>query len=60
MKCPFCGSDKTKIDTPYINKHGEKITSYCCNAQRQNDKYIKAHTSRQTGDKPSAEDVIKF
>jgi hypothetical protein len=60
MKCPFCGSEKIKIETPYLNKHGETIMTFCCSAQKQNEKYVKAHTSRMTGDKPSVEDVIKF
>jgi hypothetical protein len=59
-KCPFCGSTKLKIETPYIDKFGEKIFTYCCNAQKKNDSYIQAHTSRMTGEKPGTEEVSKW
>lgn len=42
-KCPFCGSTKMVIDTPYIDRFGDKITTYCCAAQDKNQKYLKAH-----------------
>ena len=58
MKCSFCGSEKTRLDSNYLDKFGEKIYTYCCRAQEQNDKYAKAHTSRQTGEKP--EDIDKW
>jgi hypothetical protein len=59
-KCPFCGSEKLKIETPYIDVFGEKIYTPCCNSQKKNESYIKAHTSRFDGSKPEPEDVIKF
>ena len=51
-KCPFCGAEKVKLDSPYINKHGEGITNYCCLAQRKNQEYIKSHTSSYDVSKP--------
>jgi hypothetical protein len=59
-KCPFCGSEKLKIKTPYLDKFGEPIFTFCCNSQKRNDVYVKTHTSRYDGSKPSLEDVIKF
>jgi hypothetical protein len=60
MKCPFCGSKEIKIKTPYLDKFGDPIFTFCCNAQKRNDKYVEAHTSRYTGDKPSPEEVNRF
>jgi hypothetical protein len=59
-ECPFCKSKTIKIKTPYIDKHGDPIFTYCCLAQQKNDKYVEAHTSRYDGSKPSPEEVNRF
>lgn len=60
MSCQFCGSKELKIETPYIDAFGEKIYTWCCGAQKKNNKYIEAHTSRFDGSKPEVEEVSKW
>lgn len=51
-KCQFCGSEKIKVETPYISLGNsgdyEKQFDYCCKAQKQNNKFNKAHLDSQT------------
>ena len=60
VECPFCKSKTIKIKTPYLDKFGDPIYTFCCNAQKRNEKYVEMHTSRFDGSKPRPEDVIKF
>ena len=60
--CPFCGSEKVIIDTPYLDKFGQKITSYCCNAQKKNHEYVRARFNWRApfDEQMTAEDVSKL
>ena len=60
MECQFCGSKNIKIETPYIDRAGQKITNFCCLAQKKNQSYITKRTSRWSGNKPNTEDVGKW
>ena len=41
-KCPFCGSEEQRIETPYIKPvTHEPITTWCCRAQARNREYLK-------------------
>ena len=43
-KCPFCGSKKIILETPYMDRvTGKKLTSYCCTAQKINKEYKEKH-----------------
>ena len=62
-KCIFCGSKSIVLETPYIEmtswKGYKHKTTYCCNAQTKNQKYIEARfTNRE--DKPHHSDVSKW
>lgn len=61
MACPFCGSEKTKIDTPYIDRvTGNKLQSYCCNSSKKNSKYIAQRFDPRLQDNiPTIEEVAK-
>lgn len=59
-KCPFCNSEKIMVETPYINRHGEKITTYCCLAQKKNHGYITSHHNRYSEFQISADEVAKL
>ena len=66
FKCTFCGSDKLKIDKPYMTK--DKVwpmkykteQDYCCRTQAKNQEYRekKFHPTRST--KPTSEEVAKL
>lgn len=61
MSCPFCGSEKTMIETPYIDRiTGEHKKVPCCNAQKKNDKYIKRRYDPRLSDLPTSEEVSKL
>jgi hypothetical protein len=61
FKCPFCGSDKLKIDrdTIELNKDGIYVPTqdFCCLAQKQNAKYRNSYVE---DDKPDLEDISKY
>lgn len=61
MPCSFCGSDKVKVETPYIDRvTGEHKTTICCQAQRKNQEYQKKHFHPIHGEKPPMESVEKL
>ena len=57
-RCPFCGSEKIKVTTPYIDKFGDKIESFCCLSQKRNNNYAEKRFGRDN--KPSPESVAKW
>jgi len=59
FKCPFCGSEKLMIDTPYLAPvTHDPIQTYCCKKQRDNAKFTeKRYTA---GNRPSVENVSKL
>jgi len=61
--CPFCGSAKIRLETPYVKSTGdlgeyEPETTYCCTAQKVNANYIKKNF--HPDDAPDAESVSKL
>lgn len=64
FKCPFCGSDKLKIETPFVEMKGwkeyENKTTYCCGAQAKNQKYIRDRYDQTRTDNPQSDDVSKW
>lgn len=60
-KCPFCGSEKRQVKTPFVElqKNGEygPIMTFCCNAQKQNSKYIANRFNPE--DAPDLDEVSK-
>ena len=61
--CPFCGSKTIRVETPFVKASGdtneyEPIKTFCCNAQRTNQEYIKKNFLPD--DAPSDEDVAKL
>lgn len=58
-KCPFCGSDKLKFPSPYVelNSQGEYVPKmeFCCKSQKQNQNFINKRFKE--GDKPDLEKV---
>ena len=60
-KCPFCGSKKIFLETPFIDpitkEHGK---TFCCSAQKKNHEYIKKRYSPFDVNKPSVEDISKL
>lgn len=63
-KCPFCGSDKTMIETPYVelNREGEYVPKKtpCCNAQAHNIQYVKKRFDPRDTNNPDPEEVAKW
>jgi len=62
LKCPFCGSKKIIIDTPYIDPiTHEKETTYCCKEMRQNYRFVDTRygTQDENAEKPFDEAVWK-
>lgn len=61
FKCPFCGSKKLKVKSPYLKPvTHEAETSYCCRSQAKNQEFVDKHFHSIYGDKPSAESVSKL
>ena len=69
FKCPFCGSDKLKLETPYVkttyvwgaNGKEEKTeaeTRFCCQAQAQNHEFVKKNFDPDH--QPTQEEVAKW
>lgn len=63
MACPFCGSKEIRVETPFVKSVGfegefEPEKSWCCNAQKTNQEYIKKNF--HPDDAPSEEDVSKL
>ena len=60
-KCPFCGSEKILLETPYVklNRKGEYApqVSYCCNAQKKNGEYQRKRFSPLDGKTPTPEEI---
>ena len=57
-KCPFCGSEKIKIETPYIDRiTGEHKTTLCCLSQKKNQEFLDKRYSNFYGEKPTMEDL---
>lgn len=56
MKCQFCGSEKTMIETPYVelNDKGEYVPkkTWCCTAQKKNAQFITKRYDPSRGDVP--------
>ena len=59
-KCTFCRSKEIRVDSPYVNKHGEQITQWCCLAQRKNHEYLAKGYHPTLGKKPKIEDIEKW
>lgn len=63
MKCTFCQSEEILTTTPYIElkKDGSygPIKRYCCNAQRANSRYARAHKNME-GEIMPDEEVEKW
>lgn len=60
-KCPFCGSSKLKLDTPYIDRVTRKpVQTFCCKAQATNATYINKRFDPSRSDAPKPEDVAKW
>lgn len=60
-KCPFCGSTEIIVDTPYYDKHGERITSYCCLGQKKNAAYRdKMYEQSNDEDIPDLDEISKL
>lgn len=58
--CPFCGSDKLKIDTPYLKPvTHEPIQTFCCRSQAKNNEYIKKRYDPRDMNKPDKDDVSR-
>lgn len=51
-KCQFCGSEKIKVPTPFVKLGNsgeyEEQFGWCCQAQKQNRKFSKAHLDANT------------
>jgi hypothetical protein len=60
LKCPFCGSEEIMVDTPYLDRHGDKILAFCCNAQKKNHDYIEGHFDPRAEDQMKPEEVSKL
>lgn len=60
-KCPFCGSEKTRIETPFVDRvTGEQLKSYCCNAAKKNAGYVaRRYDPRFSDTIPTPEEVAK-
>lgn len=59
-KCPFCGSDKLRIETPYLKPvTHEPITTFCCRSQAKNNQYIKNRYDPRDSNRPDADDVSR-
>lgn len=57
MKCTFCGSESTVLDTPYIDRvTGEAKKTFCCNPQKRNAEYRANHYHPIYADKPPREE----
>lgn len=60
-KCPFCGSDKIRLETPYValNDQGEyaPTKTFCCASQRRNAEYVKKRFSPDDPNKPDPKEV---
>lgn len=58
FKCPFCGSAKLLVDTPYLTPvTHEPIQQYCCKKQHDNALFVqKKYTP---GNRPSIDNVSK-
>lgn len=63
-KCPFCGSEKTHLKTPYveIGEKGEyeQTETYCCGAQKRNAEYVRKRYDPSRGDLPDPNEVSKW
>ena len=58
FKCPFCGSQKLKIETPYIKPvTHERETTYCCRKQAKNQEFVEKRYHPIYGIKPSVESI---
>lgn len=61
-KCPFCGSDKLRLETPYIelgeDGQNHPVMTYCCMAQKHNARYVKKNYGPDEA--PDMEDVSKW
>lgn len=65
-KCPFCGSPKRKIDTPYVKRANkledgeikmEPISTFCCAAQKKNYEYMSKRFGGNPADWPDQDEV---
>lgn len=60
-KCPFCGSDKLRYDTPYVelNKSGEYTPkkTFCCKQQQTNHRFVERYGEES---RPDPEEVGKW
>jgi len=59
-KCPFCGADKLKYETPYVelNQEGKYVPgqTFCCKEQAQNHRFVKRYPE---GERPDPDEVGK-
>lgn len=61
FKCPFCGSQKLKIDTPFLKPvTHEPIQTFCCRPQAKNQEFIKKRYHPTLGRKPTTEEVSEI
>ena len=58
--CPFCKSEKRRIETPYLDKSGQKQYEWCCNAMKRNSTYVKARFDQRSGDIPGVDKISKW
>lgn len=59
-KCPFCGSEKTMIDTPYIDRvTGEYKKTFCCKSMKKNYDFVNKRYDPIYGDAPDPVSIAK-
>lgn len=62
--CPFCGSDKIRIETPFIElkRSGEYLPkkTFCCSAQKRNFNYVNKHFDERDPDAPKVEEISQI
>jgi len=61
FRCPFCGSDKMWIETPYIDRiTGKPKKTMCCGKQKTNYDFTLKRYSPLRGDVPSIDKIAKI
>ena len=52
-KCPFCGSEEIRLQTPYVTRvtHTPEYT-FCCKSQAKNHEYTNKRIDPRTGQAP--------
>lgn len=66
FKCPFCGSTKLHLKTPYTKKNKkwpigyEAETTYCCLKQAKNQEYREKRFHPRLSRKPDSAEVARW